>query len=91
MKDLYKPLHSKWVIKRKKQDASELLFTFANQYFESLVAYLSDSEYHELLAALLSVLHSNRHNKEVKADGIKAKIDFSVVRDVLYNYTKKTH
>ena len=87
---LFHPYQKEWVDQRKKPDMSKLLIVFANKYFGSLLAALpSQAQRQEFLSVLMSVVHSHRHNKKEETAIVRRPIDFDVVRDTMYKYSKK--
>jgi hypothetical protein len=57
-------------------------------YFESLLKHLSQKDSQEFITMLMVVVHSHRHNKE-DAFIAEMSIDFALVRDTMYKYSKK--
>ena len=65
-----------------------LMHSFAIKHFEVIMNKLTANGQIEFVTMLMVVVHSHRHNKE--DDFIsETSIDFSLVRDTMYKYSKK--
>jgi len=86
---LFNPFQKQWVEQKKRSAMNNLISAFASQYFQPLLNALSSKKQlqQEFLTTLLVVVHSHRHNK--REDFLSDKLDFSVVRDTMYKYSKK--
>ena len=94
VRQLFMPYHAQWVKRRKKQDLSDALLEFAASTFPA--AMQEPASQKPFMLALVSVVHSNRLNREIKAEKIsRRKEDFTevmaVTRNVLYCYSRKAH
>jgi uncharacterized tellurite resistance protein B-like protein len=74
---------------------ASLLKAFAITHFESIFTKMNEDNQKEFLNMLMAVVHSHRHNKE---DHVNDKdeeelgvshLDFSLVRDTMYKYSKQ--
>lgn len=61
-----------------------LLKSFAEEEFGEVVASLPEEDRTEFYKALITVLHSHRYSKR---DQLFDGLDYTIIRDVLYNYT----
>lgn len=67
---------------------ANLMQSFAMKHFENILAQLPPGAQQEFVTLLTVVVHSHRHNKE--DDFISdTPLDFSLVRDTMYKYSKK--
>jgi hypothetical protein len=85
---LFQPFQKQWIEQKKRSAMSNLMQAFAAEHFEPLISKLSPANQADFLNNLLGVVHSHRHNKE---DGFlhESNIDFAIVRDTMYKYSKK--
>ena len=67
---------------------TQVLQSFATHYFEDILLALDMASREELLNNLSLVVFSHRHNKE-GASSLDA-LDFTLVRDTMYKYSKKS-
>ena len=67
----------------------DLMHSFSLKYFEYILSKLSPIEQQEFITMLTVVVHSHRHNKNDEFIA-ETKIDFSIVRDTMYKYSKKS-
>ena len=84
---------------------NDLLHSFAMKHFEAIFGKLNVENQKEFIRMLMAVVHSHRHNKEDGATSIADNkensngnneysgdsmgIDYSVVRDTMYKYSKQ--
>ena len=67
---------------------TNLLQSFALKYFEDLINKLPQNCKQEFIGMLMAVVHSHRHNKE-DSFLTETPVDFTLVRDTMYKYSKK--
>ena len=85
---MFQPFQKLWVEQKKKSAMTSLLESFAQKHFEALLKQLSPLCQDEFISMLMVVVHSHRHNKD-DAFISEVPIDFSLVRDTMYKYSKK--
>jgi hypothetical protein len=65
-----------------------LIQSFAIKHFEGILKKMSPVFQQEFITMLMVVVHSHRHNKDDSFIS-EVNIDFSLVRDTMYKYSKK--
>jgi hypothetical protein len=83
-KHLFAPFQKQWVEQRK--PLSQLLHAFATKHFAPIFTQLNGENQRAFTRMVMAVVHSHRHNKDEEGD---AAIDFSIVRDTMYKYSKQ--
>lgn len=66
-----------------------LLQSFAMKHFSGLLAQMNPEFQSQFITMLMVVVHSHRHNKD-EAFLAEFDLDFSIVRDTMYKYSKKS-
>ena len=67
---------------------ASLVAAFAQKHFKGVLQKLSNQNQQEFITMLMVVVHSHRHNKDDPFIS-EVNIDFSLVRDTMYKYSKK--
>ncbi|CDW75770.1 UNKNOWN [Stylonychia lemnae] len=88
-KHLFSPYQKIWVDLRKKTSIQKLLVNFANEYFGEFLESVPSGFRQEFLAQLTGLVHSHRHNKKEEQFIVEKPIDFDIIRDTMYKYSKK--
>lgn len=77
-----------------KVEMEKMLVYFLEDQFQIDISQLSDGDREQLIVRLIAFLFSHRHEKkdlfitETRAAGLQ--LDFNIVRDVMYKYSKKS-
>jgi len=87
-KHLFQPFQKIWIEQKKKSAMINLIQSFAIKHFDGVLKKMSNQFQQEFITMLMVVVHSHRHNKE-DAFISEVTIDFSLVRDTMYKYSKK--
>ncbi len=87
-KHMFQPYQKVWIEQKKRSAMISLIQQFAMEHFEGILKKMSSSFQQEFITMLMVVVHSHRHNKE-EAFISEVNIDFSLVRDTMYKYSKK--
>eukprot|EP00347_Sterkiella_histriomuscorum_P023107 403335920 len=88
-KHLFSPYQKSWVEQRKKTCIKTLIAEFAQKYFGYIIDDLPQNFKQEFIAFLTGMVHSHRHNKKEEALITERPIDFDVIRDTMYKYSKR--
>ena len=88
-KTLFNPYHKLWLEQKKKSAMQGLLADFAQTHFGQLMAEMTVPMVQDFMSVLMAVVHSHRHNKKEESKLIDGHIDFDIVRDTMYKYSKK--
>lgn len=88
-KTLFNPYHKHWLDQKKRSSMQDLLANFANTFFGQLMNEMTKPLMQDFLSILMAVVHSHRHNKKEESKLISGRIDFDIVRDTMYKYSKK--
>ena len=91
-KQTFHPYQRLWIDQRRKTDLNELINDYAEANFAKVLSHMKDWQRAEFTSMLSLVVLSHRHNKEEsihKQQTKKGELDFSLVRDTMYKYSKK--
>ena len=87
----FQPFQKQWVEQRRRTDLNDLVKQYAAANFGKIINSMKESQRCDFTAMLSLVVLSHRHNKEESITKKKDKyeLDFSIVRDTMYKYSKK--
>lgn len=89
-KYLFAPQQKQWLDQRKRTSMDQLLSAFIDAKYGLLISGMSKKNAQEFVGCVTMLIHSHRHNKKEEFLLKQAdKLDFSVVRDTMYKYSKK--
>ena len=92
-KQTFQPYQRLWIDQRRKTDLNQLINDYADANFGRILVHMKDWQRAEFTGMLSLVVLSHRHNKEESinkgACAKKGELDFSLVRDTMYKYSKK--
>ena len=91
-KQTFQPYQRLWIDQRRKTDLNQLINEYAEANFGRIIIHMKDWQRTEFTGMLSLVVLSHRHNKEEsihRSQSKKGDLDFSLVRDTMYKYSKK--
>ena len=88
-KNLFKPYDKIWKNINKQYPVTKLINTFSTEYFGEFLESIPNGFRQEFLANVMGLVHSHRHNKREEQFIVEKPIDFDVIRDTMYKYSKK--